>query len=129
MFKGVNNSITNLEWSTRKENKQHRIIGLIITSNKNKPINRLDKKPGVVLEKYNSIEDAGIWPNENNLTSNSHDGRNAIGNCVNGLSNSAYGFRWKYLDNSLEYEEWREINYKNIFGEEILIDKNTMYPI
>ena len=25
MFKGVNNSITNLEWSTRKENKQHRI--------------------------------------------------------------------------------------------------------
>jgi len=119
----LNNNINNLEWMTRKENNQHKTIGLIYNSNKNKPLYRLDKITGDILEKYKSIEDAGIWSNENKLTSNSHNGRNAIGNCVNGLSNSAYGFRWKYLDNSLEYEEWREINYKNIFGEEILIDK------
>jgi hypothetical protein len=117
------NSITNLEWSTRKENNQHRSNGLIYTSNKNKPINRLDKKSREILEKYNSIEDAGIWASENKLTSNYHNGRNAIGNCVNGLSNSAYGFRWEYINNNLQYEEWREINYKKIFGEVILIGK------
>ena len=76
-----------------------------------------------VLENYNSIEDAGQWAFEHNLTSNSHNGRNAIGNCVNGLSSKAYGFKWKYIDNSLENEEWREIDYKKIFSENILTDK------
>ena len=108
---------------TRKENNQHRSIGLIYNSNKNKPLYRLDKITGDILENYNSIEDAGIWVFENKLTSNSHNGRNAIGNCVNGLSNSAYGFKWKYIDNSLEHEEWREIDFKKLFDEEILIDK------
>lgn len=119
----LDNSITNLEWSTRKEQNKHRCKDLIITSNKNKSINRLDKKSGVILEKYNSIEDAGIWASENKLTSNSHNGRNAIGNCVNGLSNSAYGFRWEYVDNTLEHEEWREIEFKKIFNEQISSDK------
>ena len=119
----LDNFINNLEWATRKKQNKHRIIDLIITSNKNKSINRLDKKSGVILEKYNSIEDAGIWANENKLTSNSHNGRNAIGNCVNGLSNSAYGFRWEYVNNSLEHEDWREIDLKKLFSKEIQIDK------
>ena len=119
----LDNTISNLEWMTRKENNQHRSIGLIYNSNKNKPINRLDKLSGVILEKFNSIEEAGIWAFENKLTSNSHNGRNSVGNCVNGLSNSAYGFRWEYIDNSLEHEEWREIDLKKLFDEEILIDK------
>lgn len=119
----LNNNINNLEWMTRKENNQHKSIGLIYNSNKNKPLYRLDKITGDILEKYESIEDAGIWANENKLTSNSHNGRNAIGNCVNGLSNSAYGFRWKYVDNSLDYEEWREINVNKLFNQEIASDK------
>jgi len=119
----LDNSVSNLEWATRKEQNQHRIKDLIITCNKNKPINRLDKKSGVILEKYNSIEHAGIWASENQLTSNSHNGRNAIGNCVNGLSNSAYGFRWEYVDNSFEHEEWIEIDLDKLFKCEIKIDK------
>jgi hypothetical protein len=119
----LNNYINNLEWSTRQEQNIHRCKDLIITSNKNKPINRLDKITGDILQKYNSIEDAGIWANENKLTSNSHNGRNAIGNCVNGLSNSAYGFRWQYIDNGLENEEWKEIDFNKIFNEKINTDK------
>jgi hypothetical protein len=107
---------------TRKENNQHKSNGLVYTSNKNKPIIRMNMEEDI-LQIYNSIEDAGIWAFENKLTKTSHNGRNAIGNCVNGLSNKAYRFKWKYLDNSLENEEWREINLKKIFGEEILIDK------
>jgi molybdenum-dependent DNA-binding transcriptional regulator ModE len=76
-----------------------------------------------ILGNYNSIEEAGQWAFENNFTSNSHNGRNAIGNCVNGLSTKAYGFKWKYADNSLENEEWREIDYKKMFSENILTDK------
>ena len=113
----LNNNISNLEWVTHKENCQHKSIGLIYKSNKNKPILRLNKN-NEMLQKYNSIEDAGQWVLENNLTSSSHNGRNAIGNCVNSLSNSAYGYKWKYVENnSLENEEWREINLKKIFGE------------
>lgn len=118
----LNNNVSNLNWMTRKENNQHKSNGLVYTSNKNKPIIRMNVDEDI-LQIYNSIEDAGIWAFENKLTKTSHNGRNAIGNCVNGLSNTAYRFKWKYLDNSLENEEWREINLKKIFGEEILIDK------
>jgi hypothetical protein len=119
----LNNYINNLEWATRQEQNKHRTMGLTITTNKNKPINRLDKSCREILEIFNSIQEAGEWAYKNKLTSNPHNGRNAIGNCVNGLSNSAYGFSWKYVDNSLEHEEWREINFKKVFGEDILLDK------
>jgi hypothetical protein len=120
----LNNNVINLEWNTRLENCQHRSIGLVYKSNKNKCILRLNKDTNELLEQYNSIEDAGKWSFENNLTCNSHNGRNAIGNCVNGLSNSAYGYKWKYTENnSLENEEWREINLVNLFGENHNLDK------
>jgi len=118
----LNNNISNLTWMTRKENNQHKSLGLVYKSNKNKPIVRIGLDDEI-LENYNSIEDAGQWAFENNLTANSHNGRNAIGNCVNGLSSKAYGFKWKYIDNSLENEEWREIDYTKIFGEIVLTDK------
>lgn len=120
----IDNSIVNLEWTTHKENMQHKSIGLIYKSNKNKPILRLNKDNNEVLEKYNSIEDAGIWASENKFTNNSHNGRNAIGNCVNGLSRSAYGFRWEYEKNEDKInEEWREINLQQLFGIEKEFDK------
>ena len=118
-----NNNLENLEWMTMEEQTQHRSNGLVYKSNKNKPIIRLNLNDEI-LDNYNSIEDAGQWAFENKLTKNSHNGRNAIGNCVNGLSNKAYGFKWKYTEkNDLESEEWREIDFKKIFIENILIDK------
>lgn len=119
-----NNNISNLEWNTHKENCKHKSNGLIYKSNKNKHIYRLDKESEEVIEKYNSIEDAGIWAFNNKLTSNSHNGRNSIGNCLNGLSKSAYGYKWKYVENNdLENEEWKEINLINLFGQNHGCDK------
>ncbi len=57
----TNNHIDNLEWVTHKENCLHKSIGLIYKSNKNKPIVRMDKVTGEVLEEYDSIEQAGLW--------------------------------------------------------------------
>ena len=109
----LNNNVNNLEWNTRLENNKHRCEGLIIKNNKNKPILRIDKCNNLILEQYNSIEDAGIWVCNNNLTSNAPNGRNSIGNCLNGLSNSAYGYKWKYVEiDNYENEEWKEINLK-----------------
>jgi hypothetical protein len=120
----LNNNVNNLEWNTRSENNKHRCKDLTIKNNKNKQIIRIDKNNNLVLEQYNSIEDAGIWAFNNNLTSNSHNGRNSIGNCLNKLSNSAYGYKWKYVEiNNYENEEWREINLKKLFGEDCEINK------
>jgi len=106
-----NNHISNLEWNTRKENNIHRCKGLTIVTNKNKPIFRINKKTNEILEKYNSIEIAAKWAFENNLTSNTHNGRNGIGNVITGLSNSAYGYFWK-LDKCidlLDNEVWKQV--------------------
>jgi hypothetical protein len=100
---------------TRQENNIHRCEGLKMTSNKNKPIFRIDKNTNEILEKYNSIELAGIWAFQNGYTKTIHNGRNSIGNCVNGLSSSAYTFKWKYEENDeLENEIWKQIIIENV---------------
>lgn len=112
----LNNNITNLEWMTRSENNSHRCAGLIINCNRNKPILRLNKDNNEILEKYNSIEDAGMWAFNNEYTKTIHNGRNAIGNCLNGLSKIAYKYRWEYenKNNDLENEIWKQVILKNV---------------
>lgn len=113
-----NNNISNLEWNTRAENNIHSKLNVIITTNKNKPIYRIDKNTNEILEKYNSIELAAEWIFSLGLTKTKHNGRNAIGNVITGLSNTAYGFRWK-LENtnqSLGDEIWKQVIIENIIN-------------
>jgi len=111
----LNNSVLNLEWMTRKENNIHRCTGLKITCNKNKPLFRINKDTNEILEKYNSIELAGTWVFQNGYTKTIHNGRNSIGNCLNGLSKLAYKFKWKYEENnSLENEIWKQVILENV---------------
>lgn len=120
----LNNTIDNLEWMTKKENNQHKSIGLVYSSNKNKPVLRLDKNTGEILQLYSSIEDAGLWAVQNNLSTNHHNGKNSIGNCVNGLSSTSYGFKWTYnLVKELNNEIWKEIDLTLLFPEEVLKQK------
>jgi hypothetical protein len=115
----LNNNLYNLEWNTRRENNIHRCIGLNYSNNRNKKVIRLDKKSNSILESYSSIEDAGIWVHKSGLTQNSHNGRNSIGNCITGLSKSAYGYLWKQEHNNddLEYEFWKEVIIENILSD------------
>jgi hypothetical protein len=113
-----NNNISNLEWNTRAENNRHGKLNVIITTNKNKPINRIDKNTNELLEKYVSIETAAEWVLSLGLTKNAHNGRNSIGNVITGLSKTAYGFRWE-LENankSLENETWKQVIIENVIN-------------
>lgn len=122
------NRLENLEWMTHLENMRHKSIGLIYKSNKHKPVFRRDKKNSAILQRFDSIEDAGLWATQNLFASNAHTGRNAIGNCLNGLSSSAYGFAWTYDEiQSEEGEEWREIDFTKLFDETHEIDASKHY--
>lgn len=112
----LNNSLENLEWMTRQENNKHRCEGVKITCNKNKPIYRKDKKTQAVLATYNSIEEAGKWIIENNLSTTVHTARNSIGNCLRGESKSAFNFCWEFVDKheDLDGEEWRQVLIPNV---------------
>ena len=111
----LNNHLSNLEWMTRRENNIHRCQGVKITCNKNKVLYRIDKESNEILEKYNSIELAGEWAFKNGYTKTVHNGRNAIGNCVNGLSKVAYKFKWEYeKKDTLENEIWKQVVLENI---------------
>ena len=133
----LNNCLTNLEWMTRAENNKHRCEGIKITSNKNKPVYRKHKTLGIILDQYNSIEDAANWIFQEGLSETTHNARNAIGNCARDKKKSSYGFAWEFVNKheDLEGEEWRQIlipdvdlgdktyfvsnlgRYKNSFGE------------
>ena len=112
----LNNSISNLEWMTRRENNIHRCIGLKNTCNTNKVVIRIDKETNEILEKYNSIELAGTWAFNNGYTKSIHTGRNSIGNCLKGLSKIAYKFKWEYnnTNGDLENEIWKQVILENI---------------
>ena len=137
----INNHVSNLEWMTQKENNIHRCKDLIITTNKNKPICRIDKNTDEILETYNSIEDAATWAFNNELTKNTHNGRNAIGNCITGLSKISYGFKWilEPCADCLEGEIWKQVpntiktywvsnlgRFKNSFGIILVNSKVTL---
>ena len=124
----LNNKLSNLEWMTRKENNSHKSQTLIYKSNKNKPLLRIDKDTNEIIEKYDSIELAGIWAYNNHFTKTPHNGRNAVGNCVNGLSKSAYGSKWEYENKyeDLENEIWREVIIKDL---DITIYGNKKYYV
>lgn len=110
----LNNHINNLEWTTRAENNLHRCKNLEIKTNKNKSLNRIDKETNIIIQSYNSIEEAALWAFENNLTKNIHNGRNSIGNCICGLSDSSYGFKWKLIQTKhLDNEIWKQIHIEN----------------
>lgn len=111
----LNNNINNLEWATRSENMSHCFKNITVTCNKNKPINRIDKENHNIIQSYESIEDAAMWAFENGLTTNTHNGRNSIGNCLCGLSNSSYGFKWEFIkDLELDNEIWKQVYVENI---------------
>lgn len=76
---------------------------------------RINKDNNETLEKYDSIELAGIWAFNNGYTKTIHNGRNSIGNCLNGLSQLAYKFKWKYEENNdLENEIWKQVILENV---------------
>lgn len=111
----LNNNLSNLEWMTRRENNIHRCEGLKITCNKNKVVYRIDNCSNEIVEKYNSIELAGEWAFKNGYTKSVHNGRNAIGNCLKGLSKLAYKCRWEYeKKNNLENEIWKPVVLENV---------------
>jgi hypothetical protein len=112
----LNNNLMNLEWMTRKENNIHRCQGIKITCNKNKEVLRINVDTNEVIEKYSSIELAGTWAFNNGYTKTVHNGRNAIGNCLTGLSKIAYKFKWEYenKNNNLENEIWKEVILENV---------------
>ena len=106
----LNNNVNNLEWNTALENNIHKCKGLIQTTNQNKCIYRIDKDTNIKLQKYVSIESAGIWLYENNLAKNVHSGKTNISNSIRGIYKSSFGFRWEIEDQlSYDNEIWKEI--------------------
>jgi hypothetical protein len=106
----LNNNITNLEWMTNKENCVHRSAGVKQTTNQNLEIYRINPNTDEILEKYNSIEDAAKWILEKNLSKNFNSARSSISCNIRKIYNSAFGFKWKIVEqNNLVNEEWRAV--------------------
>jgi len=118
----LNNNVNNLEWNTALENNIHKCEGLIQTTNQNKCIYRIDKDTNIKLQKYDSIELAGIWLYENNLAKNVHSGRTNVSNTIRGVYKSSFGFRWEIEEQlSNENELWKEIKIDDFESENYYI--------
>ena len=105
-----NNIVSNLEWTTAKENNVHRSKGVIQTTNQNICVWRVNKDTNEKLEIYNSFEEAGQWLVDNNYSNCLHTARTNISNAVRGVYKSSCGFKWiRFEQENLENEEWRNV--------------------
>lgn len=108
---GLNNKLSNLEWTTNKENCIHRSAGVIQTTNQKLIVWRTDINSGEKLEKYNSLEEASQWLFEKGVSKNLCSIKSTISAASRGLYKYSFGFKWE-LDKceNLENEIWKEIN-------------------
>lgn len=102
----MDNTLVNLRWVTAGENAANRDFGGV----EGRPVARIHPHTLVEVDRYPSIRDAtGAM---NGSINNGH-----ICHAASGLVETAYGFRWKYLDvDDLPDEEWRVIRVR---GKEI----------
>lgn len=109
----------NLEWSTMSEQNLHKNIDKSTHTKKIniKSIWRLDINTLEKLEKYESTTEAVKWIKQNNLTNsiNEINLRKSLTNVSNGITQSAYGYKWKYENDEeilMDNEIWKEITYE-----------------
>jgi len=81
----LNNHYSNLEWVTRSENGLHSCYHL---KNSIKPTCQIDKKTGLVINKYDSVAKAALYTNIRGTL---------ISSCARGCRKTAGGYKWKYI--------------------------------
>lgn len=117
-----NNIVSNLEWTTAKENNIHRSTGVIQTTNQNIRVWRIDKNTNEKLQMYNSLEEAGQWLVDNNHSNCLHTARTNVSNVVRGNQKTTGSFKWERVEQpNLENEEWRNIIINNEIYENYFI--------
>jgi hypothetical protein len=110
----LNNSLSNLEWNTPKENNIHKSIGVIQTTNQNLNVWRIDINLGEKIEKYESIELAAKWIYDNHYGNNLHNIKGCISCACRGVYKTSFGFKWEVdKGEHLENEIWKEIDIEN----------------
>jgi hypothetical protein len=105
-----NNIVSNLEWTTAKENNVHRSKGVIQTTNQNIRVWCVNKDTDEKIELYDSLEEAGQWLVDNNYSICLHTARTNISNAIRGKQQTSCGFKWlRNEQENLENEEWRNV--------------------
>lgn len=133
----LNNNVSNLEWSTMKEQHEHKNASIpkkpLGTGNGLRKVSRIDITTNNVLEEYQSITHAIKWLYDNNATNYKELTditirrlRCRLINVAKGRDNSAFGYAWKYTvsenDNTESTEQWDTIKpefINNVKGFEI----------
>lgn len=104
------NCVSNLEWTTAKENNIHRSTGVTQTTNQNIKVWRIDKNTDEKLEMYDSLEEAGEWLVQNNYSINLHNAKTTISDVTKGKQNTFGNFKWERVEQPhLENEEWKNV--------------------
>ncbi len=102
------NRVENLEWASYGDQNIHKIGSQ--TNSCSRGVYRKDIKTGAILQEYLSISDAYVWLKFNKY-SNCTRNTTLVGKACRSEINSAYGFRWSYIDaKPIENEKWIPIS-------------------
>ena len=109
----LNNNVNNLNWMSHQENCAHRSYGVKISNNRNIPIQNIDINTNLVINNYNSMEEAAKWLINNNFITSFNCAKSYLCNAVKNNS-ILFGFKWKKIEQIINNNEiWKEIIIDN----------------
>lgn len=104
-----NNNVINLKWATSKEQNQNKKQSTNQREKLGRAVNRIDIETNSIIETYNSLREASEWLLQYNGNQNKNSFTHISSVCT-GKNKSAYGFKWCFTDNIVNYSElWKEL--------------------
>jgi hypothetical protein len=106
----TNNNVTNLRWATSAEQSQNKKHTTNQRETLGRSVQRIDVETNLILQTYDSLQEANEWLIQNNITKNKK-AVCAISTVCNGKrKKTAYGFIWRFTDTiQMDNEIWIDL--------------------
>lgn len=106
----LNNNVTNLRWATSAEQNQNKKHAVNQRETLGRSVNRIDVKTNLIIQTYNSLQEANEWLIQNNITDNKKALCRISTVCNGNGKKTVYGFIWRFTDTiPIDNEIWIDL--------------------
>lgn len=114
------NNLENLIYASSKYQRANQTFEPKSPAEKlSRPVMMLDLEDEHLIMEFKSCKEAGGWVVENGKSESIESAKGRIGDCANGKSDSAYGYKWSHYEiEDLPGEIWKKVSPEILFSKQ-----------